>query len=177
MHLISAISAFAIPIILFIIISFGLVKRVGVYDCFMEGANEGLITVFRIIPPIVGILCAVAMMRESGLLNILTSFMSPVTRIIGMPDELLPLALLKPVSGGGSIAILTDIINKYGADSFIGRAASIMMGSTETTFYTLAVYFGAAKVYRTRHALPAALVTDIVGIVSSVIICRLLLGG
>lgn len=174
MHIIQSISAYAIPVMIFGIIAFGLARRVKVYDCFIEGAGDGLKTVVRIIPPILGLLVAVAMLRASGTLELLGVILRPLTRAIGMSDDLLPLALLKPVSGGGSIGILTDIVNRSGADSMTGRMASVMAGSTETTFYTLTVYFGAISIKNTRHAMPAALIADVVGVMASVVVCRML---
>ena len=174
MHLLQTISTLTIPVLLFIILAFGLARRVKVYDCFVEGVGEGLKTVVRIIPPILGIMIAVSMLRASGTLELIGHLMRPITRFLGMQDELLPLALLRPVSGGGSIGILTDLLHRFGADTMIGRTASVMMGSTETTFYILAVYFGATKIRNTRHALPAALTADVCGIIASVLVCNLL---
>lgn len=173
MQLIQTISILAVPALFFTIIVFGLVRRVKVYDCFIEGAADGLKTVVRITPPIIGLMVAVAMLRASGTLEIIGNLLRPITSLIGMSDDLLPLALLRPVSGGGSIGILTDLVHRFGPDTLVGRTASVMMGSTETTFYTLTVYFGAVGIKNTRHALPSALFADIVGIVASVVVCRL----
>jgi len=174
MQIIHTISAFAVPTMIFAILATGLARRVKVYDCFIEGASDGLTTVVRIIPPILGLLVAVAMLRESGALELIGHIMRPVTRAIGMDDNLLPLALLKPVSGSGSLGLLTDLVNTFGADSLVGRTASVIAGSTETTFYTLTVYFGAVGIRNSRHAMPAALAADVVGIIVGVVVCRMM---
>lgn len=173
MQLMQTISLLAVPAMFFTIIVFGLVRHVKVYDCFIEGAADGLKTVVRIIPPIIGLMVAVAMLRASGALDIIGHLLRPITSLIGMSDDLLPLALLRPVSGGGSIGILTDLVNRFGPDTLVGRTASVMMGSTETTFYTLTVYFGSVGIKNTRHALPSALFADMAGIVASVVVCRM----
>jgi len=165
---------YIIPVIIFLIILFGLIKKQNVYECFVEGAKDGMETVVRIVPPLVGLLVAISMLRSSGALDIIIGFISPVTSLIGIPKEIVPLALMRPISGSGSLALLSDILKTNGADSFAGNSASVMMGSTETTFYTLTVYFAATKIKNTRYALPAALISDLAGIIASVIICRLL---
>ncbi len=173
MKLMQTVSLLAVPAMFITIILFGLARRVRVYDYFIEGAADGLKTVVRIIPPVIGLLVAVAMLRASGTLDIIGGLLRPLTSAIGMPNDLLPLALLRPVSGGGALGILTDIVNRFGPDTLQGRMASTMMGSTETTFYTLTVYFGAVGIRNTRHALPAAIFADIVGITASVVISRM----
>ncbi len=169
------ISALAIPVMIFGIILFGIIKRVNVYDCFVEGAKDGIQSLFGIIAPLVGLMVAISMLRASGIIEMIGGFLSPLTSRIGMPDEVLPLALLRPVSGSASLAIVNDIFLNSGADSTAGKVASVMMGSTETTFYTLAVYFGAVGVKNTRHTLKAALIADFVGITASVITARMFL--
>ena len=169
------ISALAIPVMIFGIILFGLIKRVNVYDCFVEGAKGGIQSLFGIIAPLVGLMVAISMLRASGVIEMLGKILSPLTSRIGMPDAVLPLALLRPVSGSASLAIVNDIFSNYGADSAAGKIASVMMGSTETTFYTLAVYFGAVGVKNTRHTLKAALIADLTGITVSVITARMFL--
>jgi len=174
MQIIHTVSAFAVPVMMFVIIAFGLTRRVKVYDCFIEGAGDGLQTVVRIIPPILGLLVGVAMLRTSGALELIGWMLKPATRAIGMDDNLLPLALLKPVSGSGSLGLLTDLVNTFGADSMVGRTASVIAGSTETTFYTLTVYFGAVGIRNSRHAMPAALAADVVGVMVGVVVCRMI---
>ncbi len=168
---------FAVPFMMLFIISAALFRKVGVYQSFISGAEDGMRTVIKIFPVITAILTAVAMLRESGTMDIIIRLVSPLTDAAKIPSELVPLMLLRPVSGGGSLGILTDMLDIYGADSFIGRCASVIMGSTETTLYTLMVYFSATKVKYTRCALPAAVTADILGMTAGVCICRIFFGG
>jgi spore maturation protein B len=170
------ISKWAIPFMLITITAYGYFKKVKVYEAFTEGAKEGFNTAVRIIPFLVAMLVAIGVFRASGAMDLFTRALSPITSLIGMPSETLPMALMRPLSGGGATGILGDIINTYGPDSYIGRVASTMMGSTETTFYVLAVYFGSVAIKNTRHALPAGLVADAVGLISAVLITRLVFG-
>ncbi|NPV43749.1 MAG: spore maturation protein [Firmicutes bacterium] len=170
------ISKWAIPFMLITITAYGYFKKVKVYEAFTEGAKDGFNTAVRIIPFLVAMLVAIGVFRASGAMDLFTRALSPITSLIGMPSETLPMALMRPLSGGGATGILGDIINTYGPDSYIGRVASTMMGSTETTFYVLAVYFGSVAIKNTRHALPAGLVADAVGLISAVIITRLVFG-
>ena len=170
------ISVFAMPLFIAIFITAGLVKRVGVYDCFTEGAKEGAESMLGIIAPLVGLMVAINMLRESGALELIARLLSPVLNFVGIPAEVLPLALLRPISGSASLAIVTDLFRMSGPDSIAGKIASVMMGSTETTFYTIAVYFGAVGIKNTRHTLPAALSADLTGILLSAIVARLMLG-
>lgn len=176
MEIVKAISNLAIPFIFFIIISYGLAKDIKVYDCFVEGAKDGIETIIRILPPLVGLLVAIGVFRESGALDLITFAIQPVTGLLKIPQEVLPLALMRPISGSASLAIVTDLLKHYGADSFIGRVTSTMMGSTETTFYTLAVYFGSVGIKNVRHTIPAALLADLTGIIASVWICGMVFG-
>lgn len=169
------ISAFAVPLMILGIVLFGLVRKVKVYDCFLEGATEGLKCTFNIVAPLVGLVVAISMFRASGAVDMISKLLYPLLKIFAMPVEVLPLALLRPVSGSGSIAILSDIFKNCGVDSVAGNIASVMMGSTETTFYTLAVYFGAVNIKKTRHTLKSALIGDGIGIIMSVFIARLLI--
>ncbi len=169
------ISAFAVPLMILGIVVFGLVRKVKVYDCFLEGATEGLKCTFNIVAPLVGLVVAISMFRASGAVDMISKLLYPLLKIFAMPVEVLPLALLRPVSGSGSIAILSDIFKNCGPDSVAGNMASVMMGSTETTFYTLAVYFGAVNIKKTRHTLKSALIGDGVGIIMSVFIARFLI--
>ncbi|MBQ3573081.1 MAG: spore maturation protein [Clostridia bacterium] len=164
------------PLFIAIFVTAGLVKRVGVYDCFTEGAKEGAESMLGIIAPLVGLMVAINMLRESGALELIARLLSPVLNFVGIPAEVLPLALLRPISGSASLAIVTDIFRMSGPDSLAGKIASVMMGSTETTFYTIAVYFGAVGIKNTRHTLPAALSADLTGILLSAIVARLMLG-
>lgn len=146
----------------------GWYRRVSVFDCFVEGAKDGLSTTVKILPSLIGLLVAIGMLKASGALDFFLVLVSPISRLLRIPSEVMPLALMRPVSGSGSLAIVSDLLNRYGADSFIGRVASVMMGSTETTFYTIAVYFGSIGVRRTRHTVAASLVSDFCGMVLSV---------
>ncbi len=149
-----------IGLVLFGTILLAWYKRVSVFDGFVAGAKEGIATAFGILPSLVGLLVAVGMFRASGAMDLLLTFLAPVGSALGIPAEVMPLAMLRPVSGSGSLALVAELFDRYGPDSFIGRAASVLMGSTETTFYTLAVYFGSVGIRRTRHTLPAALIAD-----------------
>jgi spore maturation protein B len=173
MAIINMISTLAIPFMIFTVISYGLYKDVKVYDCFIEGAKEGIETVIRILPPLIGLFVAIGVFRASGALDLITHGLKPITSILGIPPEVLPLALMRPVSGSASLAIVSDILANYGADSLIGRITSTMMGSTETTFYTLAIYFGSVGIKNARYTIAAALMADLTGIIVSVWVCRL----
>lgn len=166
-----AISLWAIPVLLVGIPAVGMARGIKVYDVFIEGAKEGFQVAVRIIPFLVGILVAIGMFRGSGAMDMLTSALRPAMSAINFPPEIFPLAVLRPLSGSGSLALATDIIKRYGPDSLIGRTAATMYGSSETLFYVLAVYFGAVGVKRTRHAIPSAIAGDIVAALVAVAIC------
>jgi spore maturation protein B len=166
-----ALSMWAVPVLLVAIPFAGIVRKVKVYDVFIEGAKEGFEVAVRIIPFLVGILVAIGMFRGSGAMDLLMAGLRPVVAPVGFPPELLPLAILRSLTGSGSLAFTTDLVKTYGADSLIARTAATMYGSSETTFYVLAVYFGAVGVRRTRHAVPAALLADIVAAVAAVAVC------
>jgi len=170
------ISILAVPLMLCGIIGYGLSKRVNVYETFIDGATDGIKSMFKIIAPIIGLMVSVSVFRASGLLDIIGNVVSPLTNLINMPADVLPLGLLRSVSGSGSLAIANDIIQTSGPDSMSGRMASVMMGSSETTFYTLAIYFGSVGIKRIRHTLKAALLSDLAGIIASVIVVQMLLG-
>ena len=168
-------SQYIIPFLLVGIPFYGLVvKKVKVYESFVEGAKDGFTIAVRIIPYLVAILVAIGMFRASGALDMLLTILSPILTAIGFPPENLPLALMRPLSGSGSLALLTDLVNQHGTDSLVSKIGATMFGSTETTFYVLAVYFGSVGIRRSRHALAAGLIADAVGIFSAVYICRLL---
>ncbi len=162
---------YAIPVVILIILTISIVKKQPSYDLFIDGAGEGMRIVAGIFPPLVAVLTAAYMLRASGTLNLIISFLSPITGFI--PAEVMPLALIRPISGSGSIGILSEILNTYGADNEIGRIASVIMGSTETTFYCLCVYFAKTRVKHNLRAVPFAAVGDIVGIVTAVILIKL----
>jgi len=167
------ISAMFVPLFIAGIVIFGIVKKVAVYESFTEGAKQGLKTVIRILPYVVGFVFAIRIFSASGCFDLLTALLSPVLKPVGIPPEILPLALMRPFSGSASIGILTGILSKYGPDSFIGRTASTLMGSSETLFYTTALYFGSVGIKKTRYTVPASLIAEVFGLVSSVLLCRL----
>ena len=146
---------------------YGTLRRVDVYGALVQGAGQGLETLTRIAPALICLLTAVSMVRASGLLQALASWLAPVLGRLGLPPELLPLMLVRPISGSAALGVGADLINAYGPDSALGRTAAVMLGSTETTFYTIAVYFSAAGITRTRYAVPAALCADLVGFLAS----------
>jgi len=169
-------SNLAIPLIIFSIVVIGAIKKVKVYEQFVDGAKEGFNVAVRIIPYLVAMLVAIGMFRASGAMDILTTIISPVTSAIGFPSELVPLAIIRNLSGSGSLGLMTDLVKTHGPDSFIGRLASVMMGSHETTFYVLAVYFGSVGVNKVRHAPLAGIFADVVSVIASVFLIRLLFG-
>lgn len=173
MRVINYISICAMPVMIIIIIAHGLYKKVNIYDSFVCGAKSGIETSFKIIPPLVALLAAIGVFRASGALSFVLNLISPLTEFLKIPKEVMPLALMRPISGSASLAIVSDNLKNFGPDSLIGRITSVMMGSTETTFYTLAVYFGSVGVKKGTYTLKAALCADITGILASVILCRL----
>jgi len=170
-----AVSLWAIPVLFVLIPLVGLVRGVKVYDVFIEGAREGFDVAVKIIPFLVGILVAIGMFRGAGAMDLVTSLLGPLASATGFPAELVPLAILRSLTGSGSLAFATDLVKAHGPDSLIARTAATMYGSSETTFYVLAVYFGAVGIRRTRHAVPAALVGDIVAAIASVAVCAWML--
>ena len=165
------VSIWAVPVLLVGITLAGMLRKVKVYDVFIEGAKEGFEVGVKIIPFLVGILVAIGMFRASGAMELLLAGLRPVAVATGFPADLIPLAILRSLSGSGSLALTTDIIKTQGPDSLLARMAATMYGSSETTFYVLAVYFGAIGVRRTRHAVPAALVGDVVAAIATVAVC------
>ena len=167
-YVVEEISKWAIPVLLVFIPLIGMIRKVKVYDVFIDGAKEGFDVAVKIIPFLVGILVAIGMFRASGAMDLLTAAMKPIMDATGFPAELVPLAILRTLTGSGSLAFTTDLVKNHGADSVIGRMAATMYGSSETTFFVLAVYFGAGQVKKTRHAVPAALIGDIVAAIATV---------
>jgi len=170
-EILQQISLWSIPVLLVGIPLVGMVRGLKVYDVFIEGAKDGFNVAIRIIPFLVGILVAIGMFRGSGAMDMLTNALRPAMDAIGFPPEVFPLAVLRPLSGSGSLALTTDIVKRYGADSMFARIAATMYGSSETLFYVLAVYFGAIGVKRTRHAIPSAIIGDIVAAIVAVAVC------
>ncbi len=153
---------------------YGACKKINVFDAFVTGAKQGFETSVNIIPYLIAMMMAIGMLRASGFFEVLNRLLKPLLAAIGMPTELLPLALIRPFSGSASTGIMAELIHQHGGNSFIAKTAATMMGSTETTFYVVAVYFGAVGIKRTRHAIPAGLIADLAGIIASVMICRYL---
>lgn len=174
MNFISYISSAAIPIIMLIIIVYGLLEKNKVYDTFVEGVKEGIEIVFNIFPTLIGIFVAVGALRSSGILDLIINFISPLTNILKIPSEIMPLALIRPISGSASTAVATDIMTTFGVDSKIGLIAATIMGSTETTLYTIAIYTSCVGIKKIRFVLAAALIADFVGMVFSVVLWGLM---
>lgn len=166
-----------IPVIVAALCVYGLVKRVNIFESFVEGVKEGMQTVRFIAPTMIALLVAVGTLKASGALEWIAELIRPVATAVGFPAELVPMGLLRPVSGSGATAILTNIYETCGADSFVGRCASVVAGSTETTFYAVTMYYGAAGIKKIRHTLVSALVADFTAIVMSVVIVGLVMGG
>lgn len=175
-HVINLLSFFVIPIIVVGFPLYGLYKRVPVYETFVEGAKEGFGVAVRIIPYLVAILFAIGMFRASGAMAALVAVLNPVLALIGFPAEVLPMAIVRPLTGSGSAGLVADMINQYGEDSLFVKMAAVMFGSTETTFYVVAVYFGAVNIKKTRHAVPVGLTADIAAMIIAVWTVRLLFG-
>lgn len=174
MTIVNFISNLAMPLIILLIVTYGLVEKNKVFDDFLEGAKEGIEIVFSILPTLIGLFVAIGTLRNSGILDMIIRIITPLLNVIHFPSEIMPLAMLRPISGSGSIAVATDIMKTYGVDNSIGMMASVMMGSTETTLYTIAIYTSCVKIKKTRFVLLASLVADMVGILVSVGICRIM---
>lgn len=152
-------------------------RRVDVYSALVHGAGEGLSTLIRIVPALIGLLTAVYMLRASGALELAADLLAPLLERVGLPAQMLPLMLVRPISGSAALGVGAELMEQYGPDSALGRTAAVMLGSTETTFYTIAVYFGAVGITRTRYAVPAALCADLAGFLASAWAVRLCFGG
>lgn len=172
--IINFISNLAMPLIILIIVFYGFLEKKEVFDKFLEGAKDGIKIVVNIFPTLIGLFLAVGALRSSGIIDILIKLIAPILNIVNFPSEIMPLAILRPISGSSSIAIATDIMKNLGVDSQIGIMASVIMGATETTLYTIAVYSSSVKIKKTRFVLIASLAADVVGIITSVVICRFL---
>lgn len=153
---------------------YGAVKKVNVFDAFINGAKQGFETSVNIIPYLIAMIVAIGMLRASGFFELMGALLTPLLSKLGMPSELLPLALIRPFSGSAATGMMAEVIHEHGGNSLIAKMAATMMGSTETTFYVIAVYFGAIGIKRTRYAIPAGLLADLTGIIVSVLICRYL---
>lgn len=172
----SLISLWAIPVMIAFVLLYGWKKRVPVYETFVEGAKGGFGTTIRILPHLIAMMVAVTMFRESGALGLLLGLIKPILDFLHFPEELLPLALLRPLTGTGSLAIATDLIAQYGPDSFLGRLAATMQGSTDTTLYVLTVYFGAVGIRNSSYALKVGLLSDLAGVIFSLLVVYLVFG-
>ncbi len=170
------VSVVAIPLVILIFVSLAFIRKVKVYESFVEGAKEGFNVALKIIPYLVAMLCAIAVFRSGGGMDFLVMLLTPVTNLIGMPAEALPMAFMRPLSGSGSLGLMSEIMATHGPDSFLGVLVSTMFGSTETTFYVIALYFGSVNIKRTRHALAAGLIADLAGMLGALFIVKLLFG-
>ena len=174
MQMVNFVSSLAMPLVILLIVTYGLIEKNKIFDDFLEGAKEGIEIVFSILPTLIGLFVAIGALRNSGVLDMIIRIITPLLNVIHFPSEIMPLAMLRPISGSGSIAVATDIMKTYGVDNSIGMMASVIMGSTETTLYTIAIYTSCVKIKKTRFVLLASLVADMVGMLVSVGICRIL---
>lgn len=168
--------AFIMPLFAFSVVVFGLVKRVPIFDLFIKGVREGFKILYTIAPTILGLVFAVDLLQSSGAIDKICNFIAPAAEFLGFPKEIVPMVLLRPVSGSGSTALLTSLFKQCGPDSFAGRVASVLAGSSETTFYAVAMYYGSIKVKKIRHTLVAALIADFTAAVMSVLTVKIIFG-
>lgn len=171
---IDLLSNLAMPVIILLIVIYGIIERNKVFDTFLDGAKEGIGIVVNLFPTLIGLFLAVGALRASGVLDFLIQLITPIVETIQFPSEIMPLALLRPISGSSSIAVAVDIMKQFGVDSNLGIIASVIMGSTETTVYTIAVYTSSVGVKKTRFVLIASLIADVTGMLVSVAVCRFL---
>ena len=174
MSFINFLSSVSMPMVILFIIIYGVREKNKVFDSFLDGAKDGFKTTISILPTLVGLFFAIGALRSSGVLDLIIKITTPVLNILNFPSELMPLAILRPISGSASIAVATDLMKNFGVDTLIGNIASTIMGSTETTLYTIAIYTSCIKIKKTRYILLAALTADVVGIIVSNIVCRFL---
>lgn len=174
--IINLVSTWAIPCLLFMIPVTAYVRGVKVYETFVQGAEDGFRTAVKIIPFLVGMLVAIGVFRASGAMDLLVKAIEPVTSLLGIPPSILPLAIMRPLSGGGALGIAAEMISTYGPDSYLGRLASTMQGSTDTTFYVLTVYFGSVGITKYRYALHLGLIADITSLMAAIFITNLVFG-
>ena len=163
--------ALILPVLVLIILVNSLIKKVKVYEVFVEGAKEGFISVYKIAPYLLTMLFAIDIFRRSGAMDYLVYILKPLASVLNIPEGIIPMFIIKPLSGSGALGMMTDTMKAYGVDSLEGRIVAVMMGSTETIFYTLTVYFGACQVKNIRHSLPAALIAHVAGTLAAVYIC------
>ena len=165
---------YIVPLLLLVSAAVALHKKENAYDLMLQGAADGLKLVVNILPALVLLLTAVHMLRASGAMELLSGFLSPVFSFFGIPPETAMLVLVRPISGSAALAVGADLMREYGVDSTVGRTVAVMLGSTETTFYTISVYFGAAGIKKTRYTIPAALFADFIGFLAASLTVRLL---
>ena len=171
-----SLTTLVVPVILCFTACFAMRRRVDVYSALTKGAEEGLTVLLHILPSLIGLLTAVYMFRASGAMEFLAALLSPALEKLGIPPETAPLLFIRPISGSGALAVGSEIMETYGADSYIGRVAAVMLGSSETTFYTIAIYYGSAGIVKTRYTIPAALCADLVMFWASAFAVQLLMG-
>jgi len=166
-----------VPLLFLVIPLVGWIRRVKLYEAFVQGAEQGFVTAVRIIPYLVGMMTAISVFRASGAMDLCARLLAPVLQPLGIPAEVLPLALMRPLSGGAALGVAADLIRTYGPDSFLGRLASVMQGSTDTTFYVVSIYFGSVGITRYRYAVALGLTADVVSFLAAVAVCRHVFSG
>ncbi|EEG78278.1 spore maturation protein [Dethiobacter alkaliphilus] len=169
-------AAWIIPMFLFVALVYAVIKKVDVFDTFVEGAKDGFATSVKLIPFLVAMLVAIGLLRASGALDLFIDLLTPLLARFNIPGEVVPLAIMRPLSGSGALGITAEIFNSHGPDSFVGRIASTMQGSTDTTLFVLTVYFGSVGIRRTRHALAVGLLADFTGFIAAIIVCTMVFG-
>ncbi len=165
--------SYILPIICLLFVGIGVIKKVNVFEAFIDGAQKGLGSAVKVMPSVLGLVIAVKLLRESGFINFTVGILAPYLETIGLPKEVLPMAILRPISGSGSSALLVDTFETYGPDSYIGSLASVICCSSETTFYTAAVYFSSCNIKNTRHTITAAICADIAAVIFSILFLNL----
>ncbi|WP_100010757.1 spore maturation protein [Lentibacillus sediminis] len=176
MGIITVISTWLIPLFIFLVLLTATWKKVPAYEAFVEGGKEGVKMAFSLLPFLVGMIVSIAILRSSGALEAFVGLITPLLVMVGIPPDIVPLALVRPISGTAALGMTTELISTHGPDSFIGRLASTMQGSTDTTLYVLTVYFGAVGIHRMRYALKVGLIADLIGILASILIVSLVFG-
>ena len=174
MNLINNVSNYIIPSLIILIMIFGIVDKLNIFDIFVDGAEGGIKTVYNLLPTLIGIFFSIELLNNSGVILFLINILEPVLNVINIPTEILPLVLIRPISGSGAIGVATEIMKQNGVDSYIGNVTSVIMGATETTLYTIAVYTSGLKVNKSRKLIAAALTADIAGMLAAVIFCRIM---
>lgn len=171
-----AIASYVLPAVIMLILCFGMVKKLNVFDCFVEGAKQGFDTFLTLLPVMTGLVVAVSMLRSSGAIAILQWLLSPMAKLLGIPSEVVPLCILSPISGSGSLSMYENILQTYGPDSYVGRVASVLSGATETTFYAATVYLGSIQIKKSGVVIPCALMGDLVSFAAAALTVRLFFG-